>query len=89
MVPAASNLLTRDMSDVSVDLSRRLGELSLHTQPLSGPSATNQLVPFSALRHGQQFIVSINLPGDDQLMLAFVEKQISIMLKDILGQQAQ
>jgi len=46
MVPAASNLLTRDMSDVSVDLSRRLGELSLHTQPLSMPSATKQLCRF-------------------------------------------
>ncbi|KAG2181218.1 hypothetical protein INT43_008801 [Umbelopsis isabellina] len=60
-VPAASNLLTRDLSDVSVDLSRRL-----------------------ALRYGQQFFVSMNLPSDDQLMLAFVEKKISLILKDIL-----
>jgi len=60
-IPAASNLLTKDMSDVSVDLSRRL-----------------------ALRYGQQFIISINLPSDDQLMMAFVEKKITTILKDII-----
>ncbi|CAO3659929.1 unnamed protein product [Umbelopsis vinacea] len=58
-LPAASNLLTKDMSDVSVDLSR-------------------------PLRYNRQFIVSINLPSDDQLMMAFVEKKISAILKEII-----
>ncbi|CAO3694201.1 unnamed protein product [Umbelopsis ramanniana] len=59
--PPASNLITQDMSDISVDLSRRL-----------------------ALRYGQQFIISINIPSDDQMMMAFVEKKITTLLKDII-----
>ncbi|KAH8553027.1 hypothetical protein BGW37DRAFT_423416 [Umbelopsis sp. PMI_123] len=57
--PPASNLITQDMSDVSVDLSR-------------------------PLRYGQQFIISVNIPSDDQMMMAFVEKKITSFLKDII-----
>lgn len=83
--PPASNLITQDMSDISVDLSRRLGKLAFMSEPpILFLSRTNRISMTLALRYGHQFIISINIPSDDQMMMAFVEKKITTLLKDII-----
>jgi hypothetical protein len=86
--PPASNLITQDMSDVSVDLSRRLGKPAFYFQmsvePAFSFSSSNRIPITLALRYGLQFIVSINIPSDDQLMMAFVEKKMTSLLKEVI-----